>query len=159
MKTMQPAPAVRRKADFDWDLKRPCADCPFRIGVPFHEGIALDTVGIVEAIRQHTFAHTCHKTDNFSDSPEGQRFVGRFKHCIGSLIMLIKTGRGCDLQIPFLEAAQAGKLDLDELMATAKADKDCYTLNEFLLAQAAGLEAIERRMRNRRRGKKVKVQR
>jgi hypothetical protein len=155
VKTAQPAPAVRRNEDFDWDLKRPCADCPFRRGTPFHEGIAGNTQGVIESIRRHTFAHTCHKTDNFSDSPEGRRFVGRFKHCVGSLIMLIKTGRGHDLQIPLLEAAQAGKIDLDELMATAKADKDCYTLHEFLVAQAAGLEAIERRMRNRRRGRKA----
>ena len=119
----QPSPAARRYDDVDWDLKRPCADCPFRRGTPFHEGIANGTVDVVHSIELRRFAHTCHKTDNFSDSPEGRRYRGRLKHCAGSLIMLLKTGHGLDLQVPFLKAAEAGKLDIHELSEIARAGR------------------------------------
>jgi hypothetical protein len=142
----------RTAADLDWDLKRPCADCPFRRSTPFHAGVCSSALNYLRSIEAHNFSHTCHKTDPASDSEQGQAYGGRLKHCVGSLFMLLKTGDGFDLQMPLLQAAEDGKLDIHELARAAEADEECYTLSEFLAACGAGLERFAFRLRNRRRG-------
>jgi hypothetical protein len=119
-------------SDMDWSLRRPCSDCPFRRATPYHVGVARGIWDLILLIDEHRFAHTCHKTDPRSDSPEGQRWKGRTQHCMGSLFMLAKTGRGADLQLPLLEAMQAGKIDAEGLERRAKRDRACYRLGEFL---------------------------
>jgi hypothetical protein len=150
---------VRKGTDVDYDLKRPCDDCPFRKSSRFHEGVAIETPQLVQSMTDRVFAHTCHKTDPRADSPQGQRYEGRLQHCVGALFMLIKTGRGFDIQVPYLEAAHEGRLDLDSLVAAAKADTECFTVLEFLQFQGRGLGRLiderDRRERNRRRGRKA----
>lgn len=145
--------------DASWDMKRPCADCPFRRSTPWHEGVACSTIDYFHSIEAHTFSHSCHKTDSRADSVEGKRYEGPVQHCIGSLFMLVKSGHGLDCQIPLLEASRDGKLDLGWLEAAGNADTECFTLDEFLAFNGAGLgrhiDEQERRARNRRRGRKA----
>lgn len=140
--------------DLDWDLTKPCNDCPFRRSTPWHEGVAANAVKCAESIQGHKFAHTCHKTDARADSDQGKAWQGRPKHCAGSLIMLIKTGRGLDLQLPLLKAAEAGLVDIQALSRIAKEDKECFTLNEFMRFQGEGLGRLIRRKGRRNTGKK-----
>jgi hypothetical protein len=128
--------------DLDWDLKRPCQDCPFRRSTPPHEGTAAAAFDTILSLEDHRFAHSCHKTDPRSDSPGGRRLTGRPKHCRGALIMIVKSGKGYDLQLPLLRAGEAGLIDLDELTRAAKADRECYTVTQFVVAQARFAEAF-----------------
>lgn len=134
--------------DIDWDLKRPCADCPFKRSTSWHQGVAANCVETTEAIFGGRFAHTCHKTDGRSDSDEGKRYTGRIKHCRGALLMLTKTGRGMDLQRPLINAIDRGQLDIEELARAAEHDTECFTVPEFLEFQALGAKRkIERKER------------
>jgi hypothetical protein len=147
--------AEQKLSDIHWDLKRPCDDCPFAKASKFHQGIAERTEEKVRSIGDHVFAHTCHKTDPRADCETSKRYEGPLQHCYGAIMMLLKTGRGSDLQIPLLEAAQAGKIDIHELTEAAKRDTACYTLSQFMQFQIDGLEKLARRARNSRRARKA----
>lgn len=71
-----------------FDLKKPCADCPFRVGAPYHEGVLRDMVELHGGLEMGTMAHSCHKTDSRSDSEEGKRYTGPVQHCAGLLLMM-----------------------------------------------------------------------
>ncbi len=133
----------RKYEDLDWDLKTPCDDCPFRKSSPFHEGIAANAPANTVSILGHNFCHTCHKTDPRADCETSKRYRGRLKHCVGSLIVLLKTGRGFDLQLLFLRAIEDGKIDIHELTRIAEADRECFEdLDAFLRFQGAGLARL-----------------
>lgn len=144
----------RTEADLSWDLKRPCADCPFRRTAEWHSGIAERAILYMGSIEQGGFVHTCHKTDPRTDSPQGQQYEGPLQVCRGSLIMLTKSGRGADLQRPILRAIDAGKLDVGELAEAARTDTECCNLAQFYAATADGLERCSARFRNRRRNQR-----
>jgi hypothetical protein len=150
-----PLHPTKNWSDLHWDLKSPCADCPFRKSTPFHQGVAEGSPDLINSMISGTFAHTCHKTDPRADSEHGKRHTGKLQHCIGALFMLIKTGRGRDLQIPLLRAAEESRLDVHELCKNANADEDCFTLREFIDFQAEGLDRVLLRSRNRRRSKRA----
>lgn len=135
-------------ADVDWDLKRPCKDCPFKKSSPFHEGVAAGCLDLMNMIEDGVFAHTCHKTDDRSDSKEGKRWPGRVKHCVGSLYMLIKSGEGKDLQRPLLQAIANGQVDVEDLTRRALTDEECFTLSEFLAFCGDGLRRLWEREAN-----------
>ena len=115
-----------------WNLKQPCADCPFTKRAPFHEGVAGSLPNYVERIESHQFAHTCHKTDRRPECDGPHTWDGKPEHCAGALMMLLKTGDGKDLQLPLLEALQEGKFDVEEMTRLAKANKNVFTLRELL---------------------------
>jgi len=125
-------------SDIAWELRSPCADCPFMKSSPFHQGVASHIPGYVESIRNNEFAHTCHKTDHrlSVDGPLRGKPNGRpVQHCAGATLMLLKTGRGFDLQLPLLEALECGKLtseQLQEMTARAKADPNVFTVPQLL---------------------------
>ena len=132
-------PQVERP--LSWDMTGPCADCPFRRNAPEHEGVCAAIVGHLEAINNHRFAHTCHKTDPNADGPvNGSEAPPPLQHCGGAMHFLVRAGDGCDLQLPLLKAAEAGKLDLSELVKRAEADERVFAsvreLVEYYLAMA-----------------------
>jgi hypothetical protein len=73
-----------------FDLKKPCANCPFRSDIP-----AYLTKGrvqqIVIALERATFA--CHKTtvDSDDDDSSERVVIDDSQHCAGALIMLQRT--------------------------------------------------------------------
>lgn len=79
------------KRPIKFDLRSPCADCPFLEATPVHPGVAVDLPSIMGGMEMGTLAHTCHKTDPLSDSPEGQAFNGPLQHCAGALILMEKS--------------------------------------------------------------------
>jgi len=76
--------------ELGYDLKGPCADCPFRKDAKFHAGVFKDLKNLVYHIDMGDVIHTCHKTDPMSDSPEGQKYKGKLQHCGGLLSMMAK---------------------------------------------------------------------
>jgi hypothetical protein len=75
----------------NFDLRAPCANCPFRTDITFY----LDTarvVDICDAItrKQHTFS--CHKTTKHDDEGCSITHKGE-QHCAGALVMLEKIGQ------------------------------------------------------------------
>lgn len=151
--------ADRQVANMAYDLRRPCDDCPFVKASPWHEGIAAGAMKCVKTMERHRFAHSCHNTDPDADCATAKHYKGPLQHCRGVLIMMCKTGDGWDLQLPFMQAAEAGKLDLEELSAAADRDTECFTLVEWLEFQAAGGERKFARARNRRRNKRPGLRR
>lgn len=146
--------------DLDWDLKTPCADCPFTKAAPFHEGVAQGLPGVLESIEAGNFSHTCHKTDRRPMCDGPQTWEGRTKHCAGAVLMLLKTGDGKDLQLPLLRAAEAGKLDLHDMTARAKADTKCWTVDGLMRFYLRGIRermnARKARIKNARIKKRKK---
>jgi len=119
-------------SEVGWDLKKPCGDCPFTKAAPFHGGVAQSLVMYFDSIDSGKFAHTCHKTDMRPECDGPHTWKGKPQHCVGALLMLLKTGDGKDLQLPLLQAAEQGKIDLAALVEQAKADDNVFTLNELL---------------------------
>lgn len=126
-------PGLLEPVELDWDLQTPCGDCPFRKSSPFHQGVAKGLPLYLEAIDRGKLAHTCHKTDNREECDGPRNWKGdRPKHCAGLILMLLKTGDGKDLQLPLLQAAEAGKLDLARMIELAADSQDIFTLKEML---------------------------
>jgi hypothetical protein len=121
-----------RADEIEWDRPSPCGDCPFLKTSPYHQGVAGSLTAYVESIRGNRFAHTCHKTDNRPACDGPKNHAGKPQHCVGAILMLLKTGNGMDLQLPLLQAAEAGKVDLAARMAQAKAAKNVFTVKELL---------------------------
>jgi hypothetical protein len=139
----------------DFDLKTPCGDCPFLKSSPFHDGVCESLPQYLDSINMNVFAHTCHKTDNRGSVDGPQNFKGeRAKHCAGAIICLLKTGKGKDLQLPLLQAAERGAIDLDEMSRIAASDVEVFTLAEMLAFYANGLQARARKLRRRRENKR-----
>lgn len=144
-----------------WNRTTPCSDCPFLKTSPFHEGVADSIPQYVESIQRGQFAHTCHKTDNRADCDGPRNFNGQPQHCAGAILMLLKTGMATDLQLPLLQAAERGELDLKAMTAKAKVAAAVFTLPELLRFYAAELKrqistpkaraALRRADRRRRR--------
>ncbi len=164
--TYQKKPAVHSPLlsmdDVDWDMKNPCDQCPFLRSTPYHEGVAASLVGYHESIVAGTFGHTCHKTDNRPavDGPKNSP-LERPKHCVGAVMMLLKSGEGADLQLPLLNAAEAGKIDLKEMTKRAHADRNVFSVVDLLMFYAYRLkvkakEKINRIRKGRRRAPKGK---
>jgi hypothetical protein len=140
--------------DVDWDLKSPCSDCPFLRTSPFHEGVAESLQSYMESIDARRFAHTCHKTDPRPKCDGPHTWDGRPKACAGATMMLLKTGAGTDLQLPLLEAAVAGKLDLADMTARANADNRVFKIPELLSFYLVGMRKMLRRSRRRKARKR-----
>lgn len=148
LESVQPGEVVLVN-DVVWDLKSPCDDCPFMRTSPYHGGVAESLPGMAESIMErHEFSHSCHKTDCRPSVDGPQTWQGAVKHCAGALMMLLKTGKGLDLQGPLLDAASKGKFDVHEMTRRAKLDGRVFKLNEMMDFYQ---RAMARRMRNYRR--------
>lgn len=113
-----------------WDMKGPCNDCPFRRDAPDHEGVCASVKGYIEALEENRFSHSCHKTDNRADGPRNH--TGAVQHCGGALHFIVRAK--CDLQLPLLQAADAGKINLRELSTRARRDKRVFASVSELLS-------------------------
>jgi hypothetical protein len=72
-----------------FDLKKPCANCPFRNDRPDQEGWLGEerAADIIDAITRLQGTFSCHKTNGHDD--EGEAIVNEnSQHCAGALIML-----------------------------------------------------------------------
>ncbi len=103
-----------------FDLKSPCADCPFRKDFKMDDGAVAALPGYFEHIKSGTFAHTCHKTDPKSPFFKESAYSGKVQHCVGSLIFLEKNKT--EIQYALVKAVHDGKLDLKKLQ---NKDKVC----------------------------------
>lgn len=74
-----------------FDLKRPCAQCPFRTDIkPYLR--AARAQEIVDAMVEHDGAFPCHKTIEHNE--EGEGVMSRSsQHCAGALILLEKIDK------------------------------------------------------------------
>lgn len=73
--------------DLRFDLRGPCADCPFRSDAKMHNGVFKDLPKMVRMHEDGRLAHTCHKTDPRADGyVEG--YSGPVQHCGGMLAMI-----------------------------------------------------------------------
>jgi len=70
-----------------YDLKQPCANCPFRTDIPpfLTPGRAKD---ILDTLTRQQGTFTCHKTAHSLVGKGGQE-----QHCAGAMILLEKIGR------------------------------------------------------------------
>lgn len=150
-------PYPTKFSDLDWSRLNPCNDCPFLKTTPYHGGVAGSLLKYLDTIEDGNFAHTCHKTDNRPACDGPRDFEGeKPQHCAGALLCLTKTGNGKDLQVPLLQAAEAGLLDLKALTARAKLAKFVFTLPEMVRFYLRELSERARRARQRRHGLKEK---
>ncbi|MES2342287.1 MAG: hypothetical protein V4597_11460 [Pseudomonadota bacterium] len=146
--------------DVAWDRQRPCNDCPFLKTSPFHEGIAGSLPAYMESIKGGTFSHTCHKSDPRPECDGPHTWQGQPWHCVGAVQMLLKTGGGLDVQLPLLQAAERGELDLAAAAIAAKADDRVFTVTGLLRfyerelgRRAATPKAKAAARRSRRKGR------
>jgi hypothetical protein len=85
------ARAAQQEPTVKFDLKKPCANCPFRSDIKFW--LRLDRVEeILDSITQQQQTFACHKTTQHDDDGE---HVPRSKeqHCAGALIMLERMNK------------------------------------------------------------------
>lgn len=74
-----------------FDLKRPCAHCPFRTDIrPYLHGARAQE--IVDSMIQHDGYFPCHKTIEHDDEGEGV-VLDTSQHCAGATILLEKIDR------------------------------------------------------------------
>lgn len=119
--------------DIGWNLRHPCGDCPFRRDAPAHKGVAQSIPDYLETIAAGKFAHTCHKTDNRLACDGPRNFKGeKAEHCAGALHFLLRAGVG--LQLPLLQAAEAGKFDIELATRDAEANETVFASVDELLA-------------------------
>ncbi|ABO60538.1 hypothetical protein Bcep1808_7668 (plasmid) [Burkholderia vietnamiensis G4] len=76
----------------NFDLKKPCKDCPFRSDITFH----LNTERVEEICdaitrKQQTFA--CHKTTQHDDETGDHIPHDKEQHCAGALILLERMNK------------------------------------------------------------------
>lgn len=102
------------EAELRYDLRRPCADCPFRRDVPKHEGFGSGLAELYLAMFiMGTKGHTCHMTDPMGDSLAGQRFEGPLQHCAGALILMRRES--IEPPSSVTRAIDDGRFDFDQL--------------------------------------------
>lgn len=118
-----------RLSQIHFDMKRPCADCPFRRAVPKHEGIAANLVSMVTAARAGTLAHTCHKTDPRADGGKRRGQTGKLQHCAGAILMAKKSG--LIVQRVLVLAHEQGRF---EERAYRDPNNEVFTLKQMLAA-------------------------
>lgn len=101
----------------NFDLKRPCKDCPFRTDVkPYLT--ASRAREITDAITRQQATFSCHKTNQLVDGDDGENEVletGKSQHCAGALIMLERLERPNQMMriAERLGMYDASKLDMD----------------------------------------------
>lgn len=112
-----------------YELKRPCAKCPFRYDVGgYLTGERMEE--IVEAIRDgETF--TCHNTVDYEGWDEEEEYIPSEKdqHCAGALIFLEHLGELAAGQLTRI-AMRIGMFDPDALDMSAPVFDDPHVLIE-----------------------------
>lgn len=110
-----------------WDMKEPCKECPFRVGVPpARKGIIENLPDIVRALTgDGHIAHSCHRTDSrVTDGGFKQGYTGPMQACAGFTQMMAKSNMWSG---PALRAMAKGKLD----PAAVKDFRQVHSLKEL----------------------------
>ncbi len=79
----------------NFDLRRPCKDCPFRTDIPGFLSKARARE-ITRAITDGQGTFSCHKLNDFTEDDEGEPVViegDKAQHCAGALIFLERINR------------------------------------------------------------------
>jgi hypothetical protein len=153
---MKNHPEFIRSEELDWSRKNPCGDCPFLNTSPYHGGVASGLKACVEAIKAGNFVHTCHKTDNRPNCDGPRNWKGKIQHCTGAIMMLLRTGKGMDLQLPLMKAAEQGKIDLADMTKRARASKFVFTVPGLIAFYAEEVSIRVKRMKLKRKGRPCK---
>lgn len=131
------------KVTLHYDLKHPCADCPFtRNGPRDHPGVLTSLVGYVELIKTGDLVHSCHKTDSRPACDGNRSNDGKVQHCAGLLQMFAKSDIGVGRCI--MHAIDRG-VELAPLIDRAKANKKVFGSLQQLINHYLG--GIRKRMR------------
>lgn len=138
--------------DLDWSRKNPCKDCPFIKTSPYHNGVAGSIPGLMNYVDAGIAAHTCHATDNRDDVDGPKNWKGKTQACAVFTMMLLRTGKGKDLQMPLLKAAEQGKIDLADMIKRARESKIVYTISGLLTFYA---EEVSRRVIRKTKKKRM----
>lgn len=144
---MNPVAAALR-INVEYDLKKPCGDCPFLKTTPFHVGVAANFEGYMESMSRQEFAHTYHKTDNRDEVDGPRNHQGPTQHCVGALLMLLKSESESEsvaywTQDAILYGIRSKKLTDDHLrhlIKLAKERDDVFTLIEMIRFYYQGME-------------------
>lgn len=99
----------------NWDMKEPCAECPFKCSTPIDRKGLLDENKILsfsEGLHNGQIAHTCHQTDPRSDCESAQNYTGALQHCMGFAIMAEKSNMVTN---PMWRALGRGNLKVEQL--------------------------------------------
>jgi hypothetical protein len=106
-----------------FDLRSPCADCPFRNDLPINEGTVGTFAENIWSIIRGEFVHSCHKTDPRSDYEPAKDYRGPIQHCAGAMVMMEKSEEPSNFM---LWAEAQGKMKRKRLNLGAPVD-DIYT--------------------------------
>lgn len=140
--------------DVKYDMVSPCSDCPFLKTSPFHQGVAESMVQYLESMEDGTFAHTCHKTDNRPAVDGPRNHKGDTQHCVGALLMLMKTGNQKPkrrrktwnwMQRGLMYGLTTRRLSNEKFSALSReADrrKDVFTVNEMIVFYLHGIAKL-----------------
>lgn len=128
---------LRHSRPLHYDLRSPCANCPFRRDVPHHEGMAAGK--IVELFTamagSGNVAFTCHRTDPNSDHPPARNYKGKLQHCAGFMVLMEKEK--CP-SLGMIQAEASGSLDRTKLNIKAPV----YSMMGMLRSYAAYATAL-----------------
>lgn len=96
-----------------WDLKIPCAECPFRKSTPCEKKGIQDLPGLVDTMMTTgVIAHSCHRTDPRSDYANPKLINGKVQACAGFTLFALNSGYPTG---PMMRAYSAGKLSIKKL--------------------------------------------
>ena len=113
--------------ELEFNLRRPCKDCPFRKNPSYRMPKHIEHMGLLlEPMMNGNAAHTCHLTDPRSDNPGAKDYKGPLEHCVGMILMCEKKP-GFFRQKPYFRAAIKKKLDLTKLQGA----DEVWTVGEF----------------------------
>lgn len=121
--------------DLHYNLKSPCADCPFRRDAPDHAGIVSAIPGYLETIAAGRFGHSCHCTDPSADGFKGGD--GPIEFCAGSLQFLLRSGKW--LQKPIAKAIDDKRFDVIAMEKRAKRSKIVFKSVREMLGHYIGV--------------------
>ena len=80
----EPEELNRLARNIGYDLREPCADCPFLKSTPVERKGIQDLPGLMTSLYSDgEIAHSCHKTDPRSDAPDPKLVNGKIQHCVG----------------------------------------------------------------------------
>lgn len=116
--------AEQPRVELHYDLRNPCADCPFtRNGPPDHSGVLSSLPAYLELLKTGDLVHSCHKTDPRPGCDGNRDYEGKTQHCSGVLQMFAKSEIGIGSSI--FQALSHG-VDLGELIDRAKSNNHVF---------------------------------
>lgn len=110
-----------------FDLKKPCSNCPFRIGQG--ELYRLHEERLLEILEGDSWFQ-CHQTVEYDEDGEGIPGAGGAQHCYGAAVIRMNEGHPNQLM---QVAGRIGAIDLDTITSD-----DVYSCIDDVLEVHAG---------------------